>query len=212
MSAPPSIEAINGAANAVHLDVLGMLHDGDDTLILLGPRAPGFWSYATASAEFKDSAPDPLDRLSHRIIGTLAKDLDATAIFPSDGPPYPAFISWALASGQAWISPVGMLVHAEAGLFVSFRGALRIKGHIALPPAAANPCIQCAAPCRAACPVDALTRDHYDVDACKAHIRSADSAQCAGAGCAARRICPISQNYPRLPEQSAFHMRAFLGE
>ncbi len=195
-----------------HLDSFGMLHEDADTIVLLGPREPGFWPHVTASAEFQDNAPDPLDRWSKRVITQIGEHIGAQAIFPSDGPPYPPFISWALASQQAWVSPVGMLVHAHAGLFVSYRGALRLPFHLPLQTPAAAPCTTCAQPCRTACPVDALAPESYDVATCKSHIQSLDNADCRDQGCHARRACPISQSYARKPEQSAFHMRAFLGE
>ncbi|MEN8891731.1 ferredoxin [Planktotalea arctica] len=207
-----ALEQIEKAARRAHLAVFGALHEGEDTIILLGPHEPGFWAHVEAEPEFHDGARDPLDRFSRRVITALARELIGTAVFPSDGPPYPPFIAWALASGRAWASPVGMLVHDTAGLFVSYRGALRLSGKVALPSQSANPCLECAKPCINACPVDALGAAAYDVAACRAHVRATDTAACRSIGCAARRICPLSQRYARLPEQSAFHMRAFLGE
>lgn len=193
------------------LEILGELHDGGTTILLLGPREPGFWAHFTAQPEYSDGLPDPLDRWSKRAIGWLARALSGRAIFPSDGPPYPPFQDWALRSGQAFVSPVGMLVHARAGLMLSFRGALRLPGQRRLPAAAANPCETCAdQPCLSACPVDALGPKGYDVPACKAHIANPAGQDCMTQGCAARRACPISQTYGRVAEQSAFHMRAFL--
>ncbi|UYV38000.1 ferredoxin [Rhodobacteraceae bacterium D3-12] len=121
------------------LALFGALHDGPDTLLLLGPNEPGFWAHFTAQPEYSDGLPDPLDRWSKRVITSLAQAWDGTAIFPSDGPPYPAFLDWALRSKQAFTSPVGMLVHARAGLMVSYRGAVRLPGHRALPAPAAPP-------------------------------------------------------------------------
>ncbi len=206
------IEAIRAAAQAEHLDIVGALHEGDKTVVLLGPLQPGFWPHVRGSDELQDGQRNPLDRWSKRVITALARRFEAEALFPSDGPPYPPFISWALASHQAFLSPVGMLVHDSAGLFISYRGALRLSGHLELPEQAHAPCTPCSQPCRSACPVDALSETAYDVDACIAHILGPDSKSCRTQGCAARRACPVSQTYGRLPEQSAFHMRAFLGE
>lgn len=207
-------DEITQTCHTAQLGIFGGLHDLGDTILLLGPLEPGFWAYVQASPEFADTAPNPLDRWSKRVIGQIAQNLNAQAIFPSDGPPYPPFIDWALKSGRAWHAPVGLLVHDTAGLMLSFRGALRLKGEtLSLPPAPENTCISCAGqPCRTACPVNALTADNYDVPSCIAHIKSSDSAACKTSGCAARRICPVSQTYAREAEQSAFHMRAFLGE
>ncbi|WP_371171237.1 ferredoxin [Aliiroseovarius sp. 2305UL8-7] len=197
------------AAEEMHLEVLGMLHERGDTIVLLGPHEPGFWPAFTKSPEYRDGSPDPLDRWSKRVITELSCRWGGEAIFPSDGPPYPPFLAWARASGHAWDSPVGMLVHSNAGLLVSYRGAIRIPKELPLPSSAPNPCADCNAPCLRACPVSALGPEGYDVAACKGHLNDTDSADCMGSGCAARRSCPVSQSYGRLAAQSAFHMKAF---
>jgi hypothetical protein len=138
------------------LEVFGAFHPGPgdgapagtQTLLLLGPSEPGFWDHVTATPEFTDGRPDPLDRWSRRVIGHLACDLGAKALFPFAGPPWPPFIAWARRSGRAWASPVGFLVHDRAGLMVSYRGALALKRRIDLPaPPEASPCEGCARPC-----------------------------------------------------------------
>ena len=191
------------------LAIMGGLHDGPDTILLLGPHEPGFWAHFTAQPEYRDGLPDPLDRWSKRAIAALADEWGGAAIFPSDGPPWPPFQGWALRSGRSFTSPVGMLVHANAGLMLSFRGAVRLHGHRALTAPAANPCDTCARPCLDACPTGALTATGYDVASCRAFLHMPDGRDCMTHGCAVRRACPLSQSYGRLAEQSAFHMRAF---
>lgn len=184
--------------------------DGAGTLLMFGPREPGFWAHVTATPEWRDGAADPLDRWSKRVLGAIAAACGGTAIFPSDGPPYPPFYRWALRTGRVWASPVRLLVHDTAGLLVSFRGAVAVPDHLALPGAAASPCESCAdRPCLAACPVAALTAADYDLPACHGFLDSAAGQDCLSAGCLVRRACPLSQAYGRLPAQSAYHMRLF---
>lgn len=203
------IADLDAAARAEGLTVLGALHEGADTVALLGPDEPAFWAIFTASQEYADGQHDPLDRWSKRVIGGLAEAFKGRAVFPSDGPPYPPFIAWALATGRCWSSPVNLLVHDKAGLFVSFRGALRLSGHIDIPKAPPrSPCSYCMGPCITACPAMALTAGNYDVAACKSHIETDAGADCYQ-GCKVRMACPVSQSYGRLPEQSEFHMKAF---
>ena len=177
------------------------------TLLLIGPKEPGFWPHLTAQPEW-DGAPDPVDRWSRRVIGGMACDLGGKALFPFGGPPYHPFYKWALRTGRVWDSPVRLLVHAGQGLMVSFRGALALKERIAVPPPSAKPCEGCAAPCLAACPAGALGEKGYDVPACHAYLSGGDR-DCMKAGCLVRRACPVTQAYARMPEQSAYHMRQF---
>ncbi|UWQ21208.1 ferredoxin [Jannaschia sp. W003] len=189
-------QTLAAAARARALVLLGVAPGG---IALLGPDPARFWSALAASPEW--GAPDPVDRWSARVVGAWADELDVEARFPFGDPPAP-FVRWALASG-CHLSPVGMLVHPEQGLTVSFRGALVVPGLAAT--TAPDPCTDCSAPCRTACPVGAL-REGYDVAACRAWLGSPQG-DCLARGCAARRACPLSQ--PRPDAQSAHHMRHF---
>ncbi len=191
------------------LTLLGQARDGAAFVALLGPDEPGFWPLFSASREYGNGAPDPLDRWSKRVIGTLANELGVEAVFPSDGPPYPPFLQWARDSGRCHVSPVGLLVHDRAGLWLSFRGALLLPRALEMPRAQPSPCIGCARPCLAACPAGALGRAPYDVAACHAWLDQPAGDACMEAGCAVRRACPVGAAYGRVAAQSAFHMKAF---
>ncbi|HAW46421.1 MAG TPA: ferredoxin [Roseovarius sp.] len=215
MTPRPALSSIATKARGNHLAPLGALHlepdevPGYTSLVLLGPAGPDFWPHVTAAPEFADGAPDPLDRWSLRVIGALASDLGARAVFPFDGPPWPSFTGWARRSGRAWSSPVGLLVHDTTGLMLSYRGALALPHRIDLPAPAARPCDTCdGQPCRTACPVSALSPDGYDVPACKADLDRPGN-DCMARGCAVRRACPLSQGAGRSEAQSAFHMGYF---
>src|SRR5215213_9841429 len=87
-----SYEGIVAQAAACQLEVLGgflaeddpTLPKGTRTLVMLGPLEPGFWPAIQAS-EFW-GGPDPVDRWSRQVVGTLACDLGAKALFPFGGP------------------------------------------------------------------------------------------------------------------------------
>jgi epoxyqueuosine reductase len=214
-----TLPALASAAAAHALAVFGAFHtrDGDDlppgtgTLVLLGPAEPGFWTHVTGEREWQDGAPDPIDRWSARVIGELAAACGGRALMPFGGPPYHPFYSWALRTGRAWPSPVTLLVHEQAGLMVSYRGAIALRERLDLPPTPPHsPCETCRdKPCLDACPPGALTAKGYDVPACHAFLDRPEGADCLYSGCALRRACPVSQAYGRLPEQSAYHMRLF---
>ncbi|TXH98849.1 MAG: ferredoxin [Pseudorhodobacter sp.] len=200
---------------AHQLEILGGFHAEDDpslppgtrSLLMIGPKEPGFWPHLQAQPEW-DGAPDPIDRWSRRVIGQLACDIGAKALFPFGGPPYHPFYQWALRTGRVWDSPVRLLIHASQGLMVSFRGALAIKEVVGLPPPAAKPCDACPKACLAACPAGALGEGGYDVPACHAYLSGGDR-DCMKSGCLVRRACPVSATYARMPEQSAYHMGQF---
>ncbi|MCY7289554.1 MAG: hypothetical protein LH624_15250 [Cryobacterium sp.] len=209
--------AVEARAAAHRLMVMGGFHAENDptlpkdtrSLLLLGPAEPGFWPHLTAQPEW-DGAPDPVDRWSRRVIGRLACDLGAKALFPFGGPPWHPFVTWATRTGRAWESPVRLLVHDVAGLFVSYRGALALREAVDLPPPSARPCDTCAAkPCLSACPPRALTGDAYDVPACHAFLETPPGDGCLTGGCQVRAACPVSQAHARMPGQSAYHMRQF---
>lgn len=211
------LETIAARADAHALSVLGGcaatpadgLPEGIRTLILLGPREPGFWPLFEASPEWQDGRPDPMDRWSSRVIGALAAELGALPLFPFGGPPWWPFFSWALRTGRSFASPVRLLVHDEAGLFFSCRGALALRETVATP-VSVSPCDDCAArPCLTACPPRALTGAGYDLPACHAFLDTAAGAECLSRGCAVRRACPRSQGHARMEVQSAYHMRQF---
>ncbi len=187
------------------------LPDGTRTLLMLGPHEPGFWAAFTQSPEWKDGDGDAMDRWSSRVIGDWAGALGATAVFPFGGPPFAPFIRWATDSGWVQASPVSLLVHANAGLWVSFRGALALPYHIDLPPPAPAPCSSCVEkPCLTACPVGALGAAGYDVPACKAFLATDRGASCMSTGCQVRTACPVGQAHGRVASHSAYHMAHFI--
>lgn len=203
--------ALDDALNTHHLAILGWVTEGvpapHRSLALIGP-GPDFWPQFQTSPEYTDGAPDPMDRWSRRVLSDVASSHNATAYFPFGGAPYHPFYTWALQSGQAWSSPVAFLVHAQLGLFVSYRGALALDADHPAPPPAAKPCDSCDQPCTTACPVGALTPKGYEVALCKAHLDTPEGAPCRAQGCLVRRACPVGQSL-RDPAQSAFHMQSF---
>jgi epoxyqueuosine reductase len=214
---PDALAGIDAAARRCGLAVRGAFHpaqtdeapEGCGTLVLFGP-ADGLWPIFRASPEFVDPVADPLDRWSRRVIGGLARAFAAEPLFPFGGPPYLPFIAWARRSGRAWTSPVGLLVHDEAGLFISYRGALALRHRLDLPAPGVRPCETCAAPCLTACPVAALTGAGYDLPRCHAYLDTGPGRDCLDRGCAVRRACPVGGGIS--PARAAFHMAAFHGK
>jgi len=209
---------IEAAVRGEGLSPLGALRldDGEvpgaASVVLVGMVGKRNWPAFAASPEYAEAQPHPLDRYSRRVVGALAERLGARALFPFEGPPYFPFQRWASRAGGFFPSPLGVFVHAEYGPWASFRGALAFAGTIEAPePAPAqSPCEGCARPCLAACPVGAFDGMRYDVDACARYLIETPEAACHGAGCAARRACPVGREHVYAPEQARFYMDAFV--
>ena len=183
------------------------------TLLLLGWTGPAQWPVFAGSPEALDALPDPLDRWSRRVVGSLAAAFGGAALYPFGGPPWHPFQRWAMRSEPVFVSPLRLLIHPDRGLWHSYRGAVAMRERLALPEQStpASPCASCEAkPCLTACPVGAFTPGGYDIAACAAHLRSAEGADCCERGCLARRACPIGRENAYAPEQAAFYMRAFI--
>jgi hypothetical protein len=183
------------------------------TIALVGLDGRRGWAAFSASPEARDGGADPLDRWSRRVVGALARELGARALFPFDGPPHWPFQRWAMRAEPMHASPLGLLIDPVDGLWRGYRGALAFAERLAVPPvrATASPCEICVArPCLSACPVGAFTSAGYDVAACAAHLRRPAGHACMAGGCLARRACPVGAGRAPEPAQAAFHMRAFL--
>jgi hypothetical protein len=184
--------------------------DGAGTILLVGNAGPRMWRTFPAAMP---QGPDPLDCWSKSVLGEIARRFDATAHYPSDGPPYLPFQRWAMKAEPVRSSPLGILIHPDYGLWHGYRGALAFAGALPLPPRneRASPCDDCAdRPCLSTCPVAAFGEAGYDVPACAAHLRTGEGADCMALGCRARRACPVGHDYIYEPAQAEFHMAAFM--
>lgn len=182
------------------------------TALLIGNSGPDMWEHFRAG---QLAEPDPLDRWVRRCLAPIDEARGARLVMPSDGPPYAPFQRWAMRAEPVHPSPLGLLIHPEYGLWHAYRAAFvddTPHTETAPMPRPASPCESCAdKPCLTRCPVGAFTEAGYDVPGCHAHIGSEDGHDCMDAGCLARRACPVGRAFMTGPEQSGFHMRAFLG-
>ncbi len=178
------------------------------TVVMVGNAGPEMWRAFTAA---RDPDSDRLDDWSAEILGALAADFGATALFPFTKPPLP-FQRWARRAEACHRSPLGIVIHPEFGLWHAYRGALTFTGRFDLPVAEQlpDPCAACERkPCLTACPVAAFAPNGYDVAACAHHIDTPAGRDCMDLGCRARRACPVGRAFRYQPAQARFHMAAF---
>ena len=155
------------------------------TIVLAGMVGNEGWEAFAGSTEARDGAEHPLDRWSQRVIGAIARELGAKALFPFGGPPFLPFQQWAQRAEPVHPSPIGVLIHPRYGLWHSYRGALGFREALAIPEPAAvpSPCESCAGRwCLKTCPVGAFSEGGYDVAACAGHLKSAAGADCMSRG------------------------------
>ncbi len=156
---------------------------------------------------------NPLDAWVARVIGPLAKQHGARAMYPYDLPPMP-FQRWAQRAWPLHMSPLGLLLDAEFGLWHALRAALLFDRAVALPlvPRTVSPCITCAAkPCLTACPVAAFSAQGFDYQGCRSHLATPLGDDCVNGGCKSRAACPIGAGHQYPLSQRRFHMRSFSG-
>ncbi len=192
--------------------------ENESGLLLAGNRGSSYWQDFTASGEYADGKPDPLDRWSKRVAGEICQTLpEYRALFPYDGPPFLPFQRWALSADSLSSSPLGLLIHPTYGLWHSFRFALlfdprqvAMTAHSVVSEEV-SPCASCATqPCLNTCPVDAFTDSGYDYLGCASYLKGNDQAICHQTGCEARNACPVAIEYQYEAAQHRFHLQAFL--
>ncbi len=179
------------------------------TIVLAGNAGPEMWRAFNAA---RDPAVAFLDDWSRDVLEPLARTFEAKALYPFQKP-YLPFQRWAQKAEPCWVSPLGMFIHPDYGLWHGYRGALAFGERLRLPPSdlRPSPCETCAdQPCLANCPVNAFSETGYDVPACVRHLDSPEGADCVELGCRTRRACPVGHVYRYASEQAQFHMRAFL--
>lgn len=177
-------------------------------VILIGNAGPDMFRRFERE---RNPQSDLMDDWTRSVVDELARDVDATAVYPFDKPHQP-FLTWARLSGAGYVSPLGLNIHPTYGLWHAFRAALLFPVVFDLPRHAsgAHPCESCAAkPCLTACPASAFDGTSYNVARCGTFLNTEAGQDCMTGGCQARLACPVGKNYLYAPQQIDFHMRAF---
>lgn len=190
------------------------LEDGPAaSLVLFGNAGSSIWPDFSASTEYADGKPDPLNRWSERIGNKLAKRWCGRALFPFGGPPYQPFLGWAKKAENLRSSQLGLLMHPQYGLWHAYRFAIALSYQpegIDQQIEESHACDRCEQkPCLGGCPVNAFTEEGYDVARCFQFLQQHPEAACHSQGCQARSACPEGTNYRYLPDHAAFHMEKF---
>ena len=191
------------------VDVSGTAGIGGQSLCLIGNAGPAMF---TRFASERDPSCDLMDDWTRDVLLPLAAELGAHAVFPFDVP-HPPILTWARTAKAGHISPLGLNIHPDFGLWHAYRAAFIFAETIAFEPAAdrPSPCETCLdKPCLTTCPVNAFTGTAYDVAACAAHLSSPEGAPCRERGCLARLACPVAPGYHYSEDQTRFHMVAFM--
>lgn len=194
---------------------LPLLRSGEPAraVLLIGNIGGAMWPAFAASHAQARFATHPMDRWTKEALDPVASLFGATALYPSDGPPYQPFQRWAARAEAVHVSPLRIFIHPAYGLWHAYRAAFLLPADPGLAPRqdANSPCDTCAArPCLSTCPVGAFTENGFDDRTCARHVDSSAGVECRLNGCLARRACPVGSEYSYPPAQMAFHMEAFL--
>ena len=191
--------------------------DGCCSVVLVGNAGGSFWPTFSSWLQKHPGSDHPLDTWSKAVLEPIASAFEATAVFPSDGPPYMPFQQWAKAAEPVFDSPLKVLVHHSYGPWHAYRGALLFGRPIAdVEPTvtASSPCRSCRdSPCLRTCPVNAFDGDNFAMQDCAAELsrqQVSGNAPCLDSGCIARKACPVGQNFYYPEAQMRFHTLAFL--
>ena len=224
--APPSIDraAVEAAVAAAGLvargvvrlgpaDAVAALPDGQPAVsaLVVGWRGRLGWAAFAPSPERADRAPDPLDRWSRRVIGAIAERFGGRAVFPFEGPPWVPFQRWGARAEGLAVSPLGLSIDREVGLWHAFRGALVFAEDLGAEAAPqASPCASCGPrSCLVACPASAFDGTGFAAARCRAFLESHAGGLCRTDGCRARDACPVGRAHRYAPDQIRFLMSAF---
>ncbi|MEM7406666.1 MAG: ferredoxin [Pseudomonadota bacterium] len=182
------------------------------SVALIGHVGGQFWSGFEAWWQRHPEASEPLDSWSVEIITSVAPQIGGFAVFPSDGPPYWPFQTWARQAEPLTVSPLKLLIHSDYGVWHAYRGAVLLPDTAAdAVSEATSPCLTCIdQPCLNTCPVAAVSQDDFAALACAAHLQTEPEASCAVGGCIARRACPVGPGFQYSAAQMVFHQSAFV--
>jgi hypothetical protein len=182
------------------------------SVLLVGQAGAEPWPHFSHWRERQPAGlVNPLDTWSREVIGKVAEKVGARAVSPNDRPFQP-FQQWAMRAEGLKLSPLGILMHPEYGLWHAYRGALLFDVALDLPSVKAvnHLCDTCVGkPCLKSCPVDAYSIDGFAYERCLSHVRGPNGQACRTAGCLDRNACPYGTAYRYPAEMQAFHMAAF---
>jgi hypothetical protein len=225
---PPSLDRVAAALRARGLAWRGSFHPSREdgvppradgrlpgTVVLAGDLGGSTWERFAAE---RQAEADPLDHWAARALAAVAAPFGAEVVLPGTGPPFAPFQRWALRAESLHVSPLGLLIHPEYGLWHAYRGALLIGERLALPPRVErpSPCTTCdTRPCLSSCPVGAFRPEPggpagFDAAACLAHVTAPSGRACRERGCLARRACPVGRERAYGDAQQRFHLDAFV--
>jgi hypothetical protein len=180
------------------------------SVLMIGNGGRAMWA---AFQNDRRSEPSPLDAWTKRTIEPVAARVSAKAVYPYDSPPLP-FQRWAQRASGVTVSPLGLLIDPEYGLWHALRAALLFADALELPPVtnAVSPCASCQSkPCMTACPIDAFTERGFDYIGCRSYLKTPQGRPCLTDGCLARTACPVGATHTYSTEQLRYHQRSFSG-
>lgn len=187
------------------------VHEGTQTVLVVANAGPLLWEQFRAAPEFA-LEQDPLDTYTRRVFddalaakGAVGAEGAFALYNEKRDDAYLPLVALAQHAGLGSPGRVGVLLHPTYGPWMSLRGLVYVRDHIAPETLAPfDPCSGCPAPCESACPVGVVSASGVDAEGCY-------DARLTRAGCAlkcdARRACVVGPEYAFSREQEAHHAK-----
>lgn len=178
------------------------------TILLLGNGGQAFWRH---SRENWPGGEHPVDEYSARVSAEALQqhlpNVQRTQLFPRDDCPV-VLQRLMLSAGWHSLSPLGMGMHTEYGLWSACRAVWWLGAEVVDSKSVDTPVDRCAScvakPCLEACPAGALSAAQSpNLSACADHRLSAGSS--CERSCVARVACPVAADHRYTTEQLNYH-------
>lgn len=193
------------------------LQPGARSILVVGSGGPALWHAFLAdlrrTPRHLTHEPHPLEAFVQREVLRADQVLQAIPrrwfFASSDSSVQLDFRLLAQLAGMGSRGRLGLLMNARHGPWLGLRAACFLEADLlADPPAAADLCEGCPAPCIQACPGKAFPTGHWDVDRCSTFHQ--ESSQCS-TRCHARLACPhgVESAYPL--EELLYHEDSYTG-
>jgi len=195
-----------------HFDVLWVLCNADDQVQRRWLRGRSLGKRSTPTAARSPHTRGLLDAFCREELSRLLGERRHHFVFPVFGSEaFPPLVALLRRLGLYRPSPIMSTLHHRFGSWWAVRAVIALSGYLEPypePGLGLDPCLRCSAPCTAACPSGAVTREGWQWERCAAE-RCSDNSPCSDQ-CLARLVCPAGEESRYADSVIRYHYSASL--